>query len=74
MNLLIPEAKNPELNMRCDSFFCVCVLLPLISFLELLSATVSHTAMCVAILFFIVIHDSPLIFIFFTCLFRVLKH
>lgn len=51
MNLLIPEAKNPELNMRCDSFF-VCVLLPLISFLELLSATVSHTAMCVAILFF----------------------
>lgn len=65
MNLLIPEAKNPELNMRCDSFcVCVCVLLPLISFLELLSATVSHTAMCVAILFFIVIHDSPLIFIF----------
>lgn len=72
MNLLIPEAKNPELNMRCDSFF-VCVLLPLISFLELLSATVSHTAMCVAILFFIVIHGSPLIIIFFTCLFRVLK-
>lgn len=63
MNLLIPEAKNPELNMRCDSFF-VCVLLPLISFLELLSATVSHTAMCVAILFFIVMHNSPLIYLF----------